>query len=210
MSKKILKFVFKTMAVFLFIVIIQVAYYLVSYNRNNKQINKYDLVIVFPNEIERIKEGVRLAQKSSKKQFSVAGVTDEEYEKMIVSGLIPNDLKFINSGLSHTTIRDILCLKQILKGYEKIVVVTSRYHVPRVNLLLRLMLFNEYKKIIVYPVDDRFKTKFTFFYEMYNELKKMWGSIGELIIYYATGSVNEEYTKVRKISNFTKNILFLE
>lgn len=209
MVKKIIKFIFKVIAVFLFIIIIQVAYYLVSYNKNNKQIAKYDLVIIFPNEIERIKEGVVLAQKSEKKQFSVAGATDKEYKKMIANGLIPEELQLINSGLSHTTVRDVLCLKTISKNFEKIIIVTSRYHVPRVKLLLRLMVFNGYKKIVIYAIDNEFKTKLAYFYEMHNELKKMWGSIGELIIYYVTGSVNEEYTKIRKISTFTKNILFL-
>ena len=210
MYKKILSFVLKASAFVLFIVFIQVVYYLVFYNKVNKQINKYDFVIVFPNEIERIEEGVRLAQKSSKKQFSIAGVTDGEYIRLVEKGLIPDDLKFINSGLSHTTIRDILCLKQISRDMDRIIVVTSRYHAPRVKLLLRLMLFKNYKNISIYTVNNNFKNKTAFFYEMCSELKKMWGSIGELVIYLITGSVNEEFTTVRKISNFTKNLMLLK
>lgn len=209
MAKKIIKFIFRIVAVFLFLVIIQVVYYLFFYNKDNEQIAKYDLVIVFPNEIERINKGVVLAQRTTTKQFSVAGATDKEYKKMIASGLIPDDLLLINSGLSHTTVRDILCLKKIQKRFDTIIVVTSRYHVPRVRLLLRLMIFNDYKKITIYAVDKGLKNKVPYFYDMHNELKKMWGSIGELIIYYVTGSVNEEYTKIRKISILTKDILFL-
>ena len=182
-------------------------YFSASYYLPATSDHDVDLVLIFPNEEARIKKGIELARKTGSRLFSVAGMTEERYLNSLKGKYSTDDLNFIFCGLSHTTIRDILCLKRALRSFERVLVVTSRYHAPRVDLFTRLMLLNDRKRINIYPVEHLNPSSDRFSEKRISELKKMWGSFGELIIYYLTGIENEVYTPVRTISTFTKNIM---
>jgi hypothetical protein len=147
-----------------------------------------DLFVVFKGDDDRIANAYREIG-AQKTVLSIPGATEktthnwqEKYAPETRAVLAP----FTES--THSTFEDALQAKQLIheKGYKRVVLITSDYHLPRSWLLLRLLTFGDEIDLklssATTPVATLQKSKY-----YYNETVKFWGSLLELGYYLVTG-----------------------
>ncbi len=185
------------------IVLAQMAYFLVMQSRN-LQLEKADLIVVFPGTENRIEAGFRLAGKGYTTNFAITGVHEKEGNAYAEKYGLPPNVKQVPSRPSVTTFEDALVTRRIVKkrGFHSVILVTSDYHVPRAYFLLRALLTGLDVKIQTYGVDSGFSSGEAANHRIakrlyYNVMVKFWASIGEMIGYGISGNLLTEREDVR-------------
>ena len=159
MLKKTCKYLSALLCILVVILIVQAAYFL-TVGSDNTIIEKADLIVVFPAENERIAAGLQLAEKGYAPNFTVAGISKESLNLYLKKCKdLPASVKPLISPRSNTTFEDALSTRQILQKhkFKSVILVTSRYHLPRAYFLLRLLTSGMNVKIHRYGVDKKWR-----------------------------------------------------
>ena len=163
-----------------------------------------EAIVVFAGEAGRIKEGFQRADKNQKLIVSPANeIQFAKYQHRYHSNepVVP-----IIESKARTTFENALYCSKIIKenNFRDICLVTSAYHMPRSYILTRLMLIGSKVKIHRIPIKSpRINSKTKRIKMQYNEMVKLWGSLGEMLYYLIRGHVPEaspkSYTAIRML-----------
>ncbi|MBW1818606.1 MAG: YdcF family protein [Deltaproteobacteria bacterium] len=176
-----------------------------------------DAVVVFNGSVKRVAAGFQLANSGNGKWLLISPAkpeTLENYRKQY--GLVQN-ASFIVEDKARSTFENALYVARIVRQREikRIVLVTEAYHMPRSYLLLKMTLFGSPARVSFYKVSTAGISGQTLPASlaaklMYNEMVKMWGSLGEMMICKLKGKPAVTGLKQSWVINFLKDILLFD
>ena len=119
---------------------------------------------------------------------------------------------------ARTTFENALYTRDIVinHGIQSLILVTSDYHAPRSYLLLKVMLLGRGVEIRLFQVPGKsgagvFPVRSTRSLKiLYNEMVKLWGSLGEWAVYIVRGKVPERSPKKVKVLQVMKGMLLFK
>ncbi len=152
--------------------------------------DKTDTIFILNGASERIKKGYELA-KESNAGFVIISPADDSMIKAYEKQYEPLKAKYILENKARTTFENAYFISEVISEYrfQSVTFVTSDYHMPRSYLLLKLMLMGKGVTI------ERVTVKSSYFAGSswprseqalkitYNEMVKVWGSLGEFLVY---------------------------
>ena len=149
-----------------------------------------DTIFILNGSSERIKKGYELA-KESHTGFVIISPADDSMIKDYEKQYEPLKAKYILENKARTTFENAYFISKIISVYRlrSVTFVTSDYHMPRSYLLLKLMLLGKgvtIQRITVkssYLADSSWWRSEKALKVTYNEMVKVWGSLGELLVY---------------------------
>ena len=166
-----------------------------------------DCIIIYPQETLRLQAGGLFAKKGYGSSLSITGFKAKAVESIINKYHYNESVKYISSDISRSTFEDALNALKIVKRYDfnSILIVTSKYHLPRAGFLTKIMLSGIKTKIHFYGVakinsnnlkgEESYEGKIVI-----REMIKFWGSIFEMTVYKTTGKLfgDNSFHKVLK------------
>jgi len=155
--KKTFKYLKVVFCITITAALLQTAYFLVIGLENNN-IEKADLIAVFPGTKERITFAFQLAKQGYAPNLTITGSSKENFKYYLeLYGNLPLSVEPIISRKSSTTYEDALATKRILqeRKFKSVILVTSTYHLPRAYFLLRTLLSGMNVTIQRYGVDKK-------------------------------------------------------
>ncbi|HEA66377.1 MAG TPA: YdcF family protein [Desulfobacterales bacterium] len=161
-----------------------------------------DTIFILNGASERIKKGYELA-KESNADFVIISPADDSMIKDYEKQYEPLKAKYILENKARTTFENAYFVSKIISAnrFRSVTFVTSDYHMPRSYLLLKLMLMGKgvtvqrlaakspYLAGSAWPRSEK-ALKVT-----YNEMVKVWGSLGELLVYVIRRQLPERNPK---------------
>lgn len=180
-------------------------------------LKKADLIVVFWGDEERVKDGFKLARSGYASHFVISPASNsaiKAFEKRY--GTFNPGVSLIIEPKARTTFENAVYTKRIAleHGFKSLILVTSFYHMPRANFLLRYMLVGTNTKVLLFPVDHGQLNGNNWFesYEgiklILHELIKFWASIIEIGIYLVNGDLPESNPKEWPGIKLLSSVLF--
>lgn len=170
-----------------------------------------DLIVVFPGDKERVREGHALAREGFSHNLLIIGQTRKNYERMLEQwGDLPG-VGLIENGKSRSTFEDVYIARKIIEEnrFHSVMLVTSGYHMPRVLFLASIYFAGMDAEIDLryYPVELAERTGEWRNY--CNELIKFWGSAVEMLGYMVTDNLLLDLPLFSDVKKFLKQRLYL-
>lgn len=164
--------------------------YFSSLVSKNNPFQAADTIIILNGDSERIKKGYDLV-KESHTGFVIISPADASMIKAYEKQYEPLMTEYILENNARTTFENAYFISKIISEYRlrSLTFVTSDYHMPRSYLLLRLMLLGKgvsIQRITVkstYLADSSWWRSEKALKITYNEMVKVWGSLGEFLVY---------------------------
>jgi len=165
--------------------------------------NKADAIVVFAGSDDRVEAEYKLAG-SGLGDFLVISPASEKqlkkYEHINGNGF---GTRYIIENKARTTFENAVYTRKIVEKHnlQSIILLTSSYHLPRSFLLLKTILTGTNTEIHLHGVGiPRFK-------EIYNEMVKLWASLGEFAYYRLTGHLPEKNIKSYRAVQLLRAVL---
>lgn len=161
-----------------------------------------DTIFILNGASERIKKGYELA-KESNAGFVIISPADDSMIKDYEKQYKPLKVKYILENKARTTFENAYFVSKIISEYRlrSVTFVTSDYHMPRSYLLLKLMLLGKgvtIQRITAkspYLAGSSWPRSEKALKATYNEMVKVWGSLGELLVYVIRRQLPERNPK---------------
>jgi uncharacterized SAM-binding protein YcdF (DUF218 family) len=177
------------------IVIIEWIYFYKIITQNNP-LQKADLILVFSGNPNRINKGIELALKGYAPNIVISSASVDEityYKKKYGEPI--DSINFIKEANARTTSENAIYSKRIIKqhNFKSIILITSWYHLPRANFLLKSSLFNSAVKTQLYSAETHSLTGKELLFNKSNrktilsEMAQVWGSVFEMIVFNFVG-----------------------
>lgn len=204
-------------AILFSIVLAQAAYFFTILLKQADVVSR-DVVVVFNGSVKRVAAGFQLANSGNGKRLLISPAKPENLENYRKQyGLVQN-VSFIVEDKARSTFENAFHVAQIVRQrhIKDIVLVTEAYHMPRSYLLLKMTLFGSPAKVSFYKVptagiSGRKLPASLAAKLMYNEMVKMWGSLGEMMICKLKGEPTTGTSlKHSVVMNFLKEILLFD
>ena len=159
-------------------------------------------IIILNGDSERIKKGYELAEESIA-GFVIISPADDSMIKAYEKQYKPIKAKYILENKARTTFENAYFVSKIISEYHlrSVTFVTSDYHMPRSYLLLKLMLMGKgvtIQRVTVkspYLAGSSWPRSEKALKVTYNEMVKVWGSLGELLVYVIRRQLPERNPK---------------
>jgi len=173
-----------------------------------------DVVVVFRGGEGRTAVGVALQQAGAAPQLVLSPAGRDQ-----ISGLTTEVARsLIIEDQARTTFENALYTRDIVTrhGIRSVILVTSDYHAPRSYFLLKSLLLDRNVHVSVYKVptggkDGIFPPRSARSLKiLYNEMVKLWGSLGEWAAYAVRGRVPARSTKEMEVLRVMKGILLFK
>ena len=163
-----------------------------------------DLIAVFPGGAARVATGVALASKGVSFNLLIAGGGPGGEVK---PASLPARVRLLDAGPSRNTFEDALgTRRRILEnGFKRVILVTSDYHMLRSWVLLKLLLLGsgvELQRVAVPSVGVASPLGGP--RQIAAEMVKLWGNLGELGFYAATGIRLADWPPAERLRRFLK------
>ncbi len=176
---------------------------------------KADAIVVFQGENDRIDNGYVLANSGLADYLIVSPATDEILQENEKKHSFENGIEYIIESRARTTFENALHTKNLIIEHRltSIILVTTFDHMPRSYFLLRMLLLGSGIRIQVYKTGETFAESSTWMRpagkkkRIYNEMLKLWGSIGEYAHYQIHGKLPETPLGSSNAVRFLKSIL---
>ncbi len=173
-----------------------------------------DLIAVFTGGRGRVEAGVKLHAAGFGKHLVISSMKESQVLEMF-----PKIHKsMIIESQARTTFENALYTRNIILKNElrSVILVTSDFHASRSYFLLKAMLIGKGVNLSLFKVNSE-KDRRGFsdsslhnFKVVYNEMVKLWGSLGELTVYKINGRVLDMNPKQDSIIQFIKSILLFD
>ncbi len=177
-----------------------------------------DAVVVFNGAPARNKEGYRLVNDGMAPILIVSPANAATQKKYDSAYGYTGKWQHLTEDRADTTFQNALLTGRLIKQhrFQKIILVTDSWHMPRSYLLLRMMLIGSDVEIIPNKIGTesydgspiKWETKVK--KQIYNELVELWGSIFEMGLYFAQGKLPEKSLKERAWVKTLRNVLLAE
>jgi uncharacterized SAM-binding protein YcdF (DUF218 family) len=210
-----LKFLFRLLTLLLaaacIVAILQFGTF-VYFEKKHINLEKSDLILVFPGDKDRTVAAYTLAEKGHGSNVSIISKNSEQLKKIAVKYHLPPDVRMIAVGESRSTFEDAYRAREVIgrNNYTSVILVTSSYHMPRALFLLKTHLLSSGLKVDIqyYPVGIQGNTSLPEQLRLnYNEFVKIWGSTIEMVGNLLTGSLLYDYSRFKKVSDFIHKYL---
>ncbi len=178
-------------------------------------LEKADLIVVFPGGKERVTAGLALAESGYGANLSVINKTAASLQKSVDKQKITAEVQLITGDESRSTFEDIVKTSGIIRQnqFKSLILVTSSYHIPRSMFLLETFLKTSGMRVKVqyYPVNpnknhNRTRKLKTY----YNELVKLWGSSVEMACYGLTKKLPADIKGFNRAIDFFRTYLLFK
>lgn len=167
---------------------------------------KEDVIVVFASSPKRIEAGYQLAQAGYAPVLVVSPAGRDKMAAYDRKYDLPAGVTKIIEDRARTTFENAFYTRKIVTdhGFNTLILVTSTYHLPRSALLLRIFLWGTGVKIQLYGAPAKNLPK-----QFYNEMVKLWFSVGEMVLWQLTGTLPRQNPKYNKTVRFLKSRLLL-
>ena len=167
---------------------------------------KADVIVVFAGDSKRIQTGYTLAQGGYAPVLVVSPAGRDKMATYDRKYDLPADVTKIIEDRACTTFENAFYTRKIVTGhgFNTLILVTSSYHLPRSYLLLRIVMLGKGTKIQRKGARAKNMPK-----QLYNEMVKLWFSIGEAALWKLSGTLPRQNPKSFKTVRFLKSWLLL-
>lgn len=210
---KPMKYIYGALAFCLGVVVLEAAFFGVILGGAN-HVADADAIVVFRGAGGRVEAGVALQRSGAAPNLVLSPAGRHQLSRLPVQ--VAESLIIEDSA--RTTFENALYTREIVihHGIRSVILVTSDYHAPRSYFLLKSLLLGRdvhvsvYKvptggKAGIFPPDNIRSLKI-----LYNEMVKLWGSLGEWAAYSVRGKVPERSTKEMEVLRVMKGILLFK
>ncbi|OQX07535.1 MAG: hypothetical protein BWK76_24695 [Desulfobulbaceae bacterium A2] len=172
---------------------------------------KIDLLVVFQGSPQRTRNAYQLMQRLKIDNFITPGATQSVLQSYALRYSVPDTVRILPaSQRTHSTFEDALLAGQAIRHNKvnRVLLITSDYHLPRSLLLLRLQTIGSGAEILGLGVSSdgdpipRYKRNI-------NEMIKTWGSLLQLCYYRCTGRPVSSASKFGRIVDQLERHLLL-
>lgn len=195
------------------IVFLQIVYfgYVLSMSNNIKH---SDLIAVFTGARGRVEAGLNLHVSGFGKRLVISSMNESQVSEMFPK----THQSMIVESKARTTFENALYTRNIIlkNDLRSVILVTSDFHASRSYFLLKTMLIGKGVELTLFKVssaNDRrgfSDSSLRNFKVVYNEMVKLWGSLGELVVYKIKGRVLDMNPKQDRIIQFVKSVLLFD
>ena len=167
---------------------------------------KADVIVVFAGDSKRVEAGYELAQAGYAPVLVVSPADRDKLAAYDRKYDLPAGVTTIIEDRARTTFENALFTRKMVTdhGFNTLILVTSTYHLPRSSLLLRICLWGTGVKIQFCGVQAKNLPK-----QFYNEMVKLWFSVGETVLWQLTGTLPRQNPKANQTVRFLKSRLLL-
>jgi len=164
---------------------------------------KSDGIVVFAGSDDRIKAGYELMKSGIADFLIISPASEKQLKKYEHINGSANETRYIIENKARTTFENAIYTREIVEKHnlKSIILLTSSYHLPRSYLLLKIALFGTDTEIHLHGVEN------PGFKEIYNEMIKLWASLGEFVWYGITGRLPEKNIKSFRAVQLLRTIL---
>jgi hypothetical protein len=178
-----------------------------------------DAIIVFNGSLNRVKTGYEIAQSLDTKYLVISpalksqlAIFDEQYQ-------LPPQVRHINEPLARTIFENAVYCQRIIERHElsSVVLVTSAYHMPRSNALMKLCLQGSTPEVRVYCSQTGRESTLIGYIKtskglktLYNEMVRFWGSLVEWTAFKIRGELPEQNPKDLLVVKFLESFLLFK
>jgi len=186
-------------------------YHIIS---KSNTIEKADLIVVFAGEPERIKAGYNLALLGYAPCLVISPADIKKLKEYDKENGFPKTVKRLIEEKARTTLENAVYAKQIISEgrFDSVILVTSIYHMPRSNFLLRMVLAGSDVRVQTHGVDSGFSSGEAANHRIakrlyYNEMAKFWVSNVELLSYKVWGRLPEQDFRDSRVIKWLKSVV---
>jgi uncharacterized SAM-binding protein YcdF (DUF218 family) len=175
-----------------------------------------DAVVVFGGAAGRIQTGYRLMRAGRAQYLLISTATPGAaalYDARYGGG---DPVRHLYETQARTTLENAVHSGEIIRreGLDSVILVTSRWHMPRAYLMLESQLVGSGVKVYRHAAGDASGADFdswrsqVFRTHVYRELIELWGSLGELIFFWVNGDLPDQSPKRIAILRELKAMLY--
>ncbi len=210
------KLIFKVAVFGCLILVGAEAFYFYKILSGNTATEQADVIVVFDGGPERIKAGCRLADSGYAPYIVISPATGKKmshYRKKYMRSAV----KHLIEDKARTTAENAVYAGKIIAEhhFKSVILVTASYHLPRSCFLLKAVLAGSEVKIKtvgvsenpIKPLDLKSSRGLKL---IYNEMVKLWGSAGELLLYKIRGCLPEKNHKEMPTIRYMKSLLLFD
>ena len=212
---------FKTITFFgIFVVVVVSILHLGAFfllNNNSSKRKPQSLVIVHPGlkTKERAEAAFRLVQELDQPSIALIGHQPKHIHQMNKNRFDLTGVQVLECGKSRSTFEDVFFAHQLMEagGFDSIIQVTSRYHMPRALFLMKLYNFlaGDGATVYFHIVEDQSERDEWYSAKLLiNENIKLWGSLVEIGLYFGTKSLPLDYPLGKEILAFVDKWMVLK
>ncbi|QTA93580.1 YdcF family protein [Desulfonema magnum] len=170
-----------------------------------------ELIVVFAGGTERTEAGYSLANSGYGTCLVISPADQKKLKLYDRKHRRSSTVRCIVEDKARTTLENAVYTKKIITehGFRSVLLVTSSYHLPRSYFLLRLLLLGNNVKIRAFGVSGSGRNDLQSSRGkkiIYNEMVKLWGSTGELLIYKIRGCLPEQNPKQIAFLKYIKSL----
>ncbi|MBI9074490.1 MAG: YdcF family protein [Desulfatibacillum sp.] len=173
-----------------------------------------DAVVVFDGSRSRVIAGYELVNQGLGESLVVSPASAMQLARYDAAFGLPEGVEHLVEDKARTTFENALLTSRIIidHGWEKVILITHRYHMPRSYFFLRIILAGHGVDIKRYTVEPgtrngRKLSRFSRMKIYYNEMIDMWGSLGEWAVYIVRGHLPKKSNKESRILNLLKGVI---
>lgn len=198
----------------LMIIIAELLYFHKIFSDNKKVVlAKADAVVVFNGSRDRIVAGYELANSGYAPCFIISPSTGEELKRYDKRYRLSSTVTHITEDKARTTFENAALTRKIIleNGFRSVILVTSDYHLPRSYFLLRAIFAGHNVRINRLGIPNSSANRYLRGKKIiYNEMVKLWGSLGELLIYKIRGRLPDQNPKDILMIKYIKSLLLFD
>ncbi|MDM8549935.1 YdcF family protein [Desulfobacterales bacterium HSG2] len=179
---------------------------------NNVSSETSELIVVFAGGAKRTETGYALANSGYAPCLVISPADQEALKVYDRKHRRPSTVRCIVEDKARTTFENAVYTRKIIAehGFKSVLLVTSSYHLPRSYFLLKVLLLGNNVKIRAFGVTGGTGKNDLRSWRgkkiIYNEMVKLWGSTGELLIYKIRGCLPEENPKQIAFLKYMKSL----
>jgi len=182
---------------------------------DDTHLERADVIIVFGESESRVNAGYALATQGLTNALIVSHATKDRCNVYTKKYHLPSDIQQIIEAKARTTFENALYTSKLIKNntFTSAILVTSFHHMPRSNVLLRLLLVGTPITIQTHGIPVGILNSATWVRStvgmklMYNEMIEFWGSIGEFVYYKITGHVPARPLSKNPVVHWLRSVL---
>ena len=210
LAKKIFKFCLYTASAVALLLLIEGIYFYRIIQREHT-ITQADVIVVFNGFRERVEAGYKLAGQGYAPNLVVSQADSQHLATYLGRYGLPESVTVIREDKARTTFENAFYTGKIIRKnrFRSIILVTSRYHLPRALFLCKAQLPGRNVRVQLYsPPVDRNKLWITSAGRklIYKEMIQFWGSLSEFLYSKAVGGVPEKSLKDFRLVKWLRSL----
>jgi len=178
---------------------------------------KADVIVVFDGDSDRIKAGCELADSGYAPYLIISPASEKKLNNYRKKYNQSSVVKYIIEDKARTTAENAVYSGKIIAKHQfkSVILVTSFYHLPRSCFLLKTVLAGSKVKVGTVGVAEKPMNPLDLqswrgIKIMYNEIVKLWGSAGELLLYKIRGCLPEKNPKELPMIKYIKSLFLFD